>query len=307
MVNSLRVRGMTVRFKIPNGAVSAATDVSFDLKPGEVLALVGESGCGKSVVASALLGLLPGNAQVRGEAWLGETELLGASQRQLSREIRGRRIGLVPQSAATHLHPVRTIRAQLAETMRELRGSARVGEVEQAAERVRFPLSHLDSYPHQLSGGLAQRAAIALALVGSAWLVLADEPTTGLDRKLVHEIVDEFRRVADGGHAVLMVTHDLSAAERIADRVAVMYAGRIVENSPAKAFFAGPVHPYSSGLLNALPEREFAPIPGSPPQLSNLPVGCAYRPRCPIATLRCALQPSHEGEDHTVACHHAHA
>ncbi|MFI9385965.1 ABC transporter ATP-binding protein [Kutzneria sp. NPDC052558] len=295
---SLRVRGLSVRF----GPVAAASDVSFDLKPGEVLVLVGESGCGKSVVASGLLGLLPANASVTGQAMLGPTDLLALGERRLAAQVRGRQIGLVPQSAATHLHPVRTVRAQLAETLREL-GVATT--VEQAAERARLPADHLDRYPHQLSGGLAQRAAIALALAGSPGLILADEPTTGLDRALVHEITAEFRRIADAGHAVLMVTHDLAAAERIADRVAVMYAGRIVENAPAEAFFARPRHPYARGLLNALPEREFVPIAGNPPQLSQLPAGCAFRPRCPLGDSACARLPASEGEEHVVACHHA--
>ncbi|CAM5385853.1 hypothetical protein SGRIM128S_07008 [Streptomyces griseomycini] len=188
----------------------------------------------------------------------------------------GRRIGLVPQSPAAHLTPVRTIRSQLEETVAQLTGvrgrAALRAAAERAAERAAFPADHLDRHPHELSGGLAQRAATALALVGEAPLLLADEPTTGLDRDLVDRTVDELRRHvdADGGRALLMITHDLAAAERIADRIAVMYAGRIVELADAGTFFGapGPRHPYSRGLLDALPDRAFTPIPGMPPAYS---------------------------------------
>ncbi|MET9293943.1 ABC transporter ATP-binding protein [Streptomyces sp. NPDC003077] len=295
------------------GHVAAVSDASFDLTPGECLALVGESGCGKSVLASALLGLLPGNANTAGSALLGDTDLLTASEQELARAIRGRRVGLVPQSPAAHLTPVRTVRAQLEETVRELTGTGRAdlrAAAEAAAERAAFPLDHLDRYPHELSGGLAQRAATALALVGDAPLLLADEPTTGLDRDLVDRTVDELRRhvlepSGDGaGRALLMITHDLAAAQRIADRVAVMYAGRLVEIADADAFFGapGPRHPYARGLLDALPERAFTPIPGMPPELGALPSGCAFAPRCGRADPACAEIPALTGG---VACHHA--
>ncbi|MEV3968774.1 ABC transporter ATP-binding protein [Streptomyces sp. NPDC050698] len=300
---------------MPGGRrVAAVDDARFDVAPGECLALIGESGCGKSVLASALLGLLPGNAQTAGSALLGDLDLLTADERTLARTVRGRLIGLVPQSPAAHLTPVRTVRSQLEETVAALtatRGRAALrAAAEAAAERAAFPADHLDRHPHQLSGGLAQRAATALALAGDAPLLLADEPTTGLDRDLVDRTVDELRRHVDGpgdsgrGRALLMITHDLAAAERIADRVAVMYAGRIVELSDAAAFFGspGPRHPYSRGLLQALPERAFTPIPGMPPELGDLPAGCAFAARCDRATDICATEPP----TGTVACHHPH-
>ncbi|MEV8533391.1 ABC transporter ATP-binding protein [Streptomyces sp. NPDC051211] len=294
--------------------IAAVSGASFSLAAGECLALVGESGCGKSVLASALLGLLPGNAETAGSARLADgLDLLAADERTLARTVRGRRVGLVPQSPAAHLTPVRTVRAHLEETVRELvsrpGGSGRKAwlraAAEAAAERAAFPASHLDRYPHQLSGGLAQRAATALALVGDAPLLLADEPTTGLDRDLVHRTVDELRaHTRDAGRALLLITHDLAAAQRIADTVAVMYAGRIVELTPADRFFGepGPRHPYARGLLAALPERTFAPIPGSPPELGALPAGCAFAARCPRADERCAVRPDLTDG---VACHHA--
>ncbi|MBX9360970.1 ABC transporter ATP-binding protein [Streptomyces massasporeus] len=300
---------------MPGGRrVAAVTDARFDVAPGECLALIGESGCGKSVLASALLGLLPGNARTAGSALLGDLDLLTADERTLARTVRGRLIGLVPQSPAAHLTPVRTVRSQLEETVAALtatRGRAALrAAAEAAAERAAFPADHLDRHPHQLSGGLAQRAATALALVGDAPLLLADEPTTGLDRDLVDRTVDELRRHVDdpggqgGGRALLMITHDLSAAERIADRVAVMYAGRIVELADVTAFFGapGPRHPYSRALLQALPDRAFAPVPGMPPELGDLPAGCAFAARCGRATDTCAAPPPAG----PVACHHPH-
>ncbi|MEV7796188.1 ABC transporter ATP-binding protein [Streptomyces sp. NPDC087512] len=311
----LSVRGLSVRFLMPGGRrVAAVTDADFDVAPGECLALIGESGCGKSVLASALLGLLPGNAQTAGSALLGDLDLLAADERTLARTVRGRLIGLVPQSPAAHLTPVRTVRSQLEETVAQLtpvRGRAALrAAAEAAAERAAFPAGHLDHHPHELSGGLAQRAATALALVGEAPLLLADEPTTGLDRDLVDRTVDELRRHVDhgedGDRALLMITHDLAAAERIADRIAVMYAGRIVELADAAAFFGtpGPRHPYSRGLLEALPDRSFTPIPGLPPELGDLPGGCAFAARCDRATDVCATLPALTA---TVACHHPHA
>ncbi|MGR8007001.1 ABC transporter ATP-binding protein [Streptomyces hypolithicus] len=303
----LSVHGLSVRFRMSGGRhVAAVTDASFELAPGECLALVGESGCGKSVLVSALLGLLPGNAQTAGSALLDDIDLLTADERTLARTVRGRRIGLVPQSPAAHLTPVRTVGAQLAEALRELtgaRGQALRDAIGAAAGRAAFPEDHLDRCPHELSGGLAQRAATALALVGGAPLLLADEPTTGLDRDLVDRTVDELRRHVDDGHALLMITHDLAAAARIADRVAVMYAGRIVELSDGARFFGdpGPFHPYARGLLNALPERAFTPVPGMPPELGDLPTGCAFAARCTYATESCAAQPAFTDG---VACHH---
>ncbi|WOP13611.1 ABC transporter ATP-binding protein [Streptomyces cyaneofuscatus] len=285
--------------------IAAVTDARFSVAPGECLALVGESGCGKSVLASALLGLLPANAQTTGSAVLGgDTDLLTAGERTLARTVRGRRIGLVPQSPAAHLTPVRTVRAQLEETLRELSGLRGSAAVQEAAARASFPADHLDRYPHELSGGLAQRAATALALIGDAPLLLADEPTTGLDRDLVERTVDELRRHTDEGRALLIITHDLAAAERIADRVAVMYAGRIVEIADAGPFFGapGPRHPYAKGLLDALPERDFAPIPGMPPELGALPAGCAFAARCARADDRCTTERPAFAD--SLACHH---
>lgn len=268
----LSVRGLSVRFLMPGGRrIAAVTDAHFDVGAGECLALIGESGCGKSVLASALLGLLPANAQTAGEARLGDLDLLAADERTLARTVRGRLMGLIAQSPAAHLTPVRTVRSQLEETVGALTGTrgrtaVRAAAVT-AAERAAFPTDHLDRHPHQLSGGLAQRAATALALVGDAPLLLADEPTTGLDRDLVDHTVDELRRHIDRedgpGRALLTITHDLSAAERIADRVAVMYAGRIVELTDAETFFGTPALATPTAAACSRHSRS-APSPRSP-------------------------------------------
>ncbi|MGN9781061.1 ABC transporter ATP-binding protein [Nonomuraea sp. ZG12] len=294
----LRVDGLSVRFHLPGAEVHAVTDARFELREGRCLALVGESGCGKSVMAHALLGLLPGNATVTGHAWLDSLDLVNAPEKVLARQIRGRRIGLIPQSPAAHLTPVRTARAQLAETLREL---GRDETPESVAARAGLRPADLARYPHQLSGGMAQRVANALALAGDPPLIIADEPTSGLDRPLVDATMAELRRLCDEGRAVLIITHDLRAAEQVADDLAVMYAGRVVELAQADNFFAGPRHPYSRGLLDALPSRAFAPIPGQPPELTRLPGGCAFQPRCHLATSLCQEQPPLN----EVACHHA--
>ncbi|WP_084259816.1 ABC transporter ATP-binding protein [Microtetraspora malaysiensis] len=319
----LRVDGLTVRFHLSGATVQAVTDARFEVRQGECLALVGESGCGKSVMAHALLGLLPGNAEVTGSAWLESgdgapigrspllarsadnlvprsptalaasgslppVDLVAAPEEVLARSVRGRRIGLVPQSPATHLTPVRTARSQLEEALRELGNPASADDL---AARAGLRPADLDRYPHELSGGMAQRVANALALAGDPWLILADEPTSGLDRPLVDATMAELRRLADDGRAVLLITHDLRAAEQVADRVAVMYASRVVSVTPAAAFFAGPRHPYAAGLLDALPSRRFAPIPGRPPELTRLPDGCAFLPRCDRASAACERVP----------------
>ncbi|MGO1049762.1 ABC transporter ATP-binding protein [Crossiella sp. CA198] len=288
----LDVRALSVRFRLGRGRpeVHAVTDVSFALAPGELLALVGESGCGKSVLASALLGLLPGNAILRGEAVLATpgqqpVELVSAPESVLSQRVRGRLVGLVPQSAAAHLTPVRTAGAQLVEAVRVLRPEEPDPHwiAEGLAERVGLDPVFLKRYPHELSGGTAQRVAVALALAGDPPVVLADEPTAGLDRPLVERTVDLLAGLAEEGRAVLLITHDLAAASRVATDLAVMYASRLVERGPAAELFGTPWHPYTEGLLGALPTGGFRAIPGHPPELTALPEGCAFRPRCPVA------------------------
>ncbi|ALG12532.1 ABC transporter ATP-binding protein [Kibdelosporangium phytohabitans] len=301
---TLTVEELSVRFTLPDAVVAAVSDVSFSLVPGECLALVGESGCGKSVLASALLGFLPGNAEVAGRAMLGPLDLLTATDDVLSREVRGRQIGLVPQSPAAHLTPVRTARSQLEEALRHLHPAESRPAADFVAARAGLSPADLDLYPHQLSGGMAQRVATALALAGDPWLIIADEPTTGLDRALVDALVAELRLLVADGRAVLLITHDLAAARRVADRIAVMYAGRLIEVGPGAEVLDAPRHPYARGLVDALPDRAFTPIRGLPPVLTELPPGCAFSPRCDRVAEECADRPPlTEDHGHAVACH----
>ncbi|GIF68522.1 ABC transporter ATP-binding protein [Asanoa ishikariensis] len=292
----LSVDGLTVRFRLRTAVVHAVTDLSLTVQPGELLAVVGESGCGKSVLAHTLLGLLPRNATVSGRAVLDEdTSLLTGRLTG----VRGRRVGLVPQSPATALNPVRTGRRLLEETLRA-HGRPRT-DADRVAADVGFDPIDLDRYPHELSGGMAQRLCTALALAPEPPLLIADEPTTGLDRPLVDHTLDLLRRRCDAGNTVILITHDLTAAQRVADRVAVMYASRIVEDQPTNALFATPAHPYTAGLLDALPDRGFRAVPGHPPMLTALPAGCAFAPRCTRANDACATMPNLSGP---ARCHH---
>ncbi|MGI5215589.1 ABC transporter ATP-binding protein [Plantactinospora sp. CA-290183] len=308
----LSVAGLTVEFRLRDAPVRAVTDLDLTVRPGELLAVVGESGCGKSVLAHALLGLLPGNAVVTGRALLDQpdaapVDLLGCGERHLATRVRGRRVGLVPQSPATALNPVRTGRRLLAETLRAHgHHRARAGaEAERLAADVGLDPADLDRYPYELSGGMAQRLVTALALAPDPALLIADEPTSGLDRPLVDHTLDLLRRRCEAGGAVVLITHDLAAARRVADTVAVMYASRLVEVRPADRFFGAPGHPYGAALLDALPDRAFRAVPGHPPMLTALPAGCAFAPRCPRATDACADQPAPAAYGAgTVRCHH---
>jgi peptide/nickel transport system ATP-binding protein len=311
----LDVEELSVRFLLGpqgrHGIVSAVTDISLRLSAGRVLALVGESGCGKSVLAASLLGLLPANAEVRGRALIATgdgagIELLGAPEQLLQSRVRGRLIGLVPQSAATHLTPVLHIGAQLAEAVRELGDAAAVpAATEKLVVRAGLETDVLHRYPHELSGGTAQRVGVASALAGNPSVVLADEPTAGLDRPLVDRTVDQLAALAADGHAVLLITHDLRAARRVATDLAVMYASRIVEHGPADEMFNDPWHPYTRGLLAALPDRGFTTIPGDPPELTALPPGCAFRPRCPVRAHCTNTTELHRHGQRQLACHPA--
>lgn len=277
--SSLRVEHLTVRLPLPSGSVvHAASDVSLDVPRGTVTALVGESGCGKSILASAVMDQLPVGARRTGEIRV--TTPHGVIDVFAGEPFRGRHAALVPQSAATHLTPVRTARSQLDETIAAL-GSARTSD--ELALRVGLDPSALDCYPHELSGGMAQRVAVAGALAGDPSVIVADEPTASLDRALTDRVLGLLRECADDGAAVLLITHDLASLVRtgVADRLAVMYASRLMETGPAAEVFDDPWHDYTRDLLDALPSRGLHPLPGSPPQLTDLPDDCVYHLRRP--------------------------
>lgn len=276
---SLRVENLTVRLPLASGAVvHAASDVSLDVARGAVTALVGESGCGKSILAAAVMDQLPEGARRTGAITVttgqGEIDVFSGVP------FRGRHAALVPQSAATHLTPVRTARSLLDETIATL-GSGRTSD--ELARRVGLHPSALDCYPHELSGGMAQRVAVAGALAGSPSVIVADEPTASLERVLADRILGLLRECADDGAAVLLITHDLASLVRtaVADRLAVMYASRLMETGPAAEVLDDPLHDYTRDLLAALPSRGLHPLPGSPPQLTDLPDDCVYHLRRP--------------------------
>jgi oligopeptide/dipeptide ABC transporter ATP-binding protein len=298
----LEVRELRTVLNRPDGPVAIVDGVSFDLMPGETLGLVGESGSGKSMTALSLMGLTPRPHVLvaSGTVRIGGRDLLGLSERELS-QVRGAELGMIFQEPTTALNPVLTIGEQLVETLRaHTRISIRAAR--EAAihllQRVRLPdpERHFDEFPHRLSGGMCQRVVIALAIAGNPKVLIADEPTTALDVTVQAQILELIRELsADQGMAVLLITHDLGVVAGYADRVAVMYAGRIVETAPVLDLFHDPRHPYTQRLLSAMPRftkdpphrRRFEELPGMVPPLGELPPGCAFAPRCSKAQPVC--------------------
>ncbi len=299
----LEVNDLQVRFDTPRGELTAVAGVSFELAPGETLGLVGESGCGKTVTAMAILRLLPlPQATVSGAIrFLGE-DLSGAPEERL-RQIRGDRIAMVFQEPMTALNPVLTIGEQIMEVLRLHRGLSHPEARREAAAaltRVGLPDAgrRLGQYPHQLSGGLRQRALIAMALACEPDLLIADEPTTALDVTIQAQILALLARLrAEMGLAILFITHNLGIVAQTADRVAVMYAGLMVEEAPTRELFQHPSHPYTRGLLGAVPRLDFRHPPGEPlvTVAGHVPTeplaGCLFRDRCPEARDRCLEVP----------------
>jgi peptide/nickel transport system ATP-binding protein len=299
----LKVEDLEVSFATEEGVVQAVDGVSFELAPGEVLAVVGESGSGKSVTAMTLMGLTRSpNAKFAGTAHYKGTELIGASEDEL-RRVRGAEIAMIFQDPMTSLNPVRKIGEQIIEQIQEHEGlpdtQARERTVE-LLERVGIPRARerVDNYPHEFSGGMRQRVMIALALSCNPSVLIADEPTTALDVTIQAQILQRMRDLREEtGAAVILVTHDLGVVADIADRIAVMYAGRIVEQGTLDQIFYDPQHPYTWGLLGSItrvdkprPERLPA-IAGLPPSLANRPTGCHFRPRCPHEFAQCTNVP----------------
>ena len=301
MASLLEVRNLTVELPTPEGLVRPVNDVSLQLAWGETLGLVGESGSGKTMLSLALVGLLPPGARRAGEAWLasgnGRLNLVALSERELV-AVRGGHIGMIFQEPMTAFNPVLPIGAQVAEAIRAHAPELAASEIQrrtlEALERAHVPEPKLRArqYPHQLSGGLRQRAMIAMALAAGPRLLIADEPTTALDvtvQKQILELLAQLRR--ELGLALLFITHDLGVVAQIADRVAVMYAGRIVEEGRAEEVLRRPQHPYTEGLLRASPQlrrQKLEPIPGTVPRLDALPPGCAFEPRCPYRRAECS-------------------
>ena len=294
----LQVRNLRVDFPTRRGTLVAVDDVSFEIKAGEVLGVVGESGAGKSLTGAAIIGLLepPGRIS-EGEVRLAGKRIDNLSQEQI-RQIRGREIGMVFQDPLTSLNPLFRIGEQLTETLQTHADldekSARKQAIDWLAEvGIPSPEVRIDQYPHQFSGGMRQRVVIALALCANPKLIIADEPTTALDVSIQAQIISLLKRLcSEHGTAVMLITHDMGVIAETADRVAVMYAGRLVEIGEARKVIQNAKHPYTLGLMGSIPtigdtEEDLRQIQGSMPRLAEIPQGCAFNPRCPNVRDRC--------------------
>jgi oligopeptide transport system ATP-binding protein len=296
----LSVRNLSTEFRTERGTVKAVDGVSFDLQAGETLAIVGESGSGKSVTAMSILRLIPtppGRIS-SGEVTFDGRDLLKLDDREI-RAIRGNRIAMIFQEPMSSLNPSLTVGLQIAEPInlhRKTPWAAAMDKVVELLGKVRIPdgRSRLGSYPHQYSGGMRQRAMIAMALACQPQLIIADEPTTALDVTVQAQILALLKELTrEANSAMILITHDLGVVARYADRVAVMYGGRIVETAPARDLYKDPRHPYTVGLMASVPrldgdtDRPLVPIDGQPPDLASLPPGCSFAARCRRATDRC--------------------
>ena len=312
----LEVRDMRTQFATRAGTITAVDGVSFDLYPGEVLGIVGESGSGKTITGFSLLGLIEPPGRIAGGSvkFRGQ-ELVGMCPSQL-RKVRGAGIAMVFQDPSTTLNPVLTIYQQMKLVLdahaRSTDTAARARCIEVLTQvGLPDPVRRLEAHPHQFSGGMRQRVAIAIALLNRPSLIICDEPTTALDVSIQAQILSEMKTLArDMGTSLIWISHDLATVSSIADRVAVMYAGRIIEEGSVQDVLAAPLHPYTRGLLDSLPANstpgERLPhIPGSTPSLLDLPQGCAFAPRCSQAGSACRVAPMRHVEGaRAVRCHH---
>ena len=309
----LRVENLVTRFHTYDGVVRALEGVSFEVREGEIFGLVGETGCGKSVTTYSTLRLLPSTGRVHsGRITFAGESLLDASESRM-REVRGGEIAMIFQDPLSALNPVMRVGDQIAESVwlhDDLPDAEAVAaRVEEVLGEVRMPdpAGAARAFPHELSGGMQQRVMIAMALAGRPKMLIADEPTTALDVTIQSQVLQLLRQLKqEAGLTVLLITHDLGVVAELCDRVAVMYAGTIVETAPVAELFGNPRHPYTQGLLAALPGTSdtLTPIPGRVPDLLNPPSGCRFHPRCPLAVDRCRAEaPELRGDARQVACH----
>jgi peptide/nickel transport system ATP-binding protein len=319
----LEVKDLAIHFPTDDGLVKSVDGLSFSLERGRTLGIVGESGSGKSVSSLGIMGLHKGtSARISGEIWLDGDELVGAEP-DFVRRLRGRKMAMIFQDPLSSMHPYYKVGAQIVEAYRLYNNVTKKQARQHAIDllgRVGIPepASRVDAYPHQFSGGMRQRAMIAMALACDPELLIADEPTTALDVTVQAEILDLIRGLQqEFGSAVIMITHDLGVIAELADDVLVMYAGKAVEHASCRDIFYRPEHPYTWGLLSSMPrmdrERQdrLIPVKGTPPSLINLPPGCSFNPRCPYCALTDGkaltevppLLPIAPGAAHSVACH----
>ncbi len=316
----LEVKNLTVSFETEDGVVQAVDAVSYAVDRGQALGIVGESGSGKSVSSLTVMGLtrFSGNARISGEVWFDGRDLLCCEDDEL-RAIRGNDIAMIFQDPLSSLHPFYKIGDQLVEAVRAHRGVSKAQALDRAVEMLGLvgipePRKRVDSYPHEFSGGMRQRVMIAMGLINDPKVLIADEPTTALDvtvQAQILELLDRLQHELDT--AIVLITHDLGVVAEVADDIAVMYAGRIVEQGGKETIFAEPQHPYTWGLLQSIPRLDQAkddalvPIPGRPPSLIHRPHGCAFHPRCAYVQDDCPravppLDPAGANERHRVAC-----
>jgi len=294
----LEVRDLCVEFPMRRGALRALDGVSFDIAPGEILGIVGESGAGKSLTGTAIIGLLEPPGRICGGQVLLEGQRIDDLPREAMRLVRGKRIGAIFQDPLTSLNPLHTVGRQLVETLRTHLPLSAAQARDRAIELLQrtglpAPAARLAQYPHEFSGGMRQRVVIALALAAEPRLIIADEPTTALDVAVQAQIIRLLRDLTQArGTSVMLITHDMGVIAETCDRVAVMYAGRIVEIGPVREVIHHPAHPYTAGLMASVPSlsdtnERLAQIEGALPRLGEIPSGCAFHPRCPKASPRC--------------------
>ncbi|HBT20557.1 MAG TPA: dipeptide ABC transporter ATP-binding protein DppD [Peptococcaceae bacterium] len=306
----LEIRNLKTYFKINGSIVKAVDNVSLKIINGEILGLIGETGCGKSVLGLSILRLLPENAKIEGNLLFRGKEILSLSKAEM-RKLRGKEIVLIPQNPSTSLNPLMQIGCQVLEAVirhHNLKKSEAVSKVLDLFSKLKLqePPRKFRDFPHQLSGGMKQRVLMAMGVACNPKLIIVDEPTKGLDAVLRIEVVRMLKETASAaGTSMLLITHDFSVAAALAHRIAVMYAGEIVEMGKTAAVLRNPRHPYTAGLLNSLPGKGFNPIPGSSPSIISLPEGCRFHPRCSRANMKCTA--SHPelvklNDDHFVRC-----
>jgi peptide/nickel transport system ATP-binding protein len=312
----LEVRNLSIAFDTRRGPLTAVDDISFDLAPGEILGMVGESGAGKSLTGTAIIGLLEHPGRISGGEILFESRRIDNLPKEQMRQIRGKKIGAIFQDPLTSLNPLYTVGRQLIETIQTHlklnRDEGRKRAIELLAEvGIPAPDKRIDHHPHQFSGGMRQRVVIALALCANPKLIIADEPTTALDVSIQAQIISLLKNMCrEHGTAVILVTHDMGVIAEAADRVAVLYSGRLAEIGDVEQVVKEPRHPYTTGLMGSIPligskVEQLAQIKGSMPRLNDIPIGCAFHPRCSNAFERClSTRPEPQNiSGSEVACH----
>lgn len=295
----LRVRDLRLHFRTKKGIVQAVDGVNFELGRNQALVVLGESGCGKTSLSRAILRLLPRNVQAySGEVWIDGVDVMQLDDETFRRQIRWAKISMVPQAAMNALNPVVKVGEQVAEPVIAHFGlkNEAMNQARQVFGKVGVPVDFMSRYPFELSGGMRQRVAIAMALVTSPDLILLDEPTSALDVLTQANIMNTLKRLKNETEtSFILITHDIATSSELANRVAIMYAGQIVEFSDAQRFFSSPLHPYSKKLMASVPRihetKELEFIPGRPPSLINLPKGCRFADRCPSRFERCSTEP----------------